>query len=110
MVLVTELRRRNVFRVAAAYLVVGWLILQIADVVFDQLLLPQWVGTFVTILVIAGFPFVLMFSWAYELTPEGIRKEADVDRSQSITPHTGKKLDRAIIVVLASAPPICAAT
>ena len=96
-----ELKRRNVFRVAAAYAVVAWLLIEISDTVFPRLGLPEWTVTLVIALLLLGFPVALFFAWAYELTPEGLKREQDVDRSESITPHTGKKLDRAIMVVLA---------
>jgi adenylate cyclase len=96
-----ELKRRNVFRVAAAYAVVAWLLIEVSDTVFPRLGLPEWTVTLVIALLLLGVPVALFFAWAYELTPEGLKREQDVDRSKSITPHTGKKLDRAIMVVLA---------
>ncbi|NIV18261.1 MAG: hypothetical protein GWN47_07555 [Woeseiaceae bacterium] len=98
-----ELKRRNVFRVGIAYVVLSWLLLQVTDVVVPILELPDWVAKFVLFLLLLGFPLVLFFAWAYELTPEGLKREKDVDRSQSITARTGKKLDRAIIAILAIA-------
>ncbi|HSM28273.1 MAG TPA: hypothetical protein VK855_09250, partial [Thioalkalivibrio sp.] len=96
-----ELKRRNVFRVGAAYVVVAWLLIEVSDTIFPRLGLPEWTVTFVIALLLLAFPVALFFAWAYELTPEGLKLEKDVDRSESITPHTGKKLDRAIMVVLA---------
>jgi adenylate cyclase len=96
-----ELKRRNVFRVAAAYAVVAWLLIEISDTVFPRLGLPEWTVTLVIALLLLGFPVALFFAWAYELTPEGLKREQEVDRSESITPYTAKKLDRAIMVVLA---------
>ena len=98
-----ELKRRNVFRVAAAYAVVGWIVVEIASVVLPSLLAPEWVARVVTLLVILGFPIVLVFAWAFELTPEGLKLEKDVDRSQSITPQTGRKLDFMVIGLLSVA-------
>lgn len=98
-----ELKRRNVFRVAAAYVVTAWLIIQVAETVFPVYGLSDGAIRLVITLLAIGFIPALIFAWAFELTPEGLKKERDVDRSQSITPHTGKKLDRAIIVVLAIA-------
>ena len=69
-----ELKRRNVVRVAAAYAVVGWLLVQIADTLFPALQLPEWTVTFVAGLVILGFPMALILSWAYELTPDGMER------------------------------------
>jgi TolB-like protein/Tfp pilus assembly protein PilF len=96
----TELKRRNVFRVGFAYLVVSWFLLQIIDIVIPILILPDWVARFIFLLLAVGFIPVLIAAWAFELTPDGLKKEKDVDRSQSITTHTGRKLDRTIIVVL----------
>jgi len=95
-----ELKRRNVFRAAAAYVILAWLVLQVSDVVLSNIAAPAWVFRVLLLFLAVGLPFVLFFAWAFELTPEGIRRESEVDRSQSITPHTGKKLDRMIIVVL----------
>jgi TolB-like protein len=71
-----ELRRRNVFKVAGAYAIVAWLLVQVASVVFPALLLPAWTVTFVTVLIMIGFPIALFLAWAYELTPEGIKPVA----------------------------------
>jgi TolB-like protein len=103
MSLFDELKRRNVFRVGFAYLVLGWVLLQVVDVVLPILELPDWVARLVLLLLSVGFPIVLIFAWAFELTPEGIKREKDVDRSQSITPQTGRKLDRVVIGILAVA-------
>ena len=92
-----ELKRRNVVRVAIAYAIVSWLILQLTDVLMPLLSLPEWVGGFVFLLLVIGFLLALILAWAFELTPEGIRKEEDVDRSQSVTHLTGRKFDFAII-------------
>ena len=96
-----ELKRRNVVRVAIAYAIVSWLLLQIADVVLDNIEAPTWVFQAILLLLVIGFPVAIIFAWAFELTPEGIKKEKDVDRSESITHITGRKLDFAIIGVLA---------
>ncbi|MCH8117443.1 MAG: adenylyl cyclase, partial [Proteobacteria bacterium] len=98
-----ELKRRNVVRVAVAYAVVSWLILQLTNVLMPLLGLPEWVDRLVFLLLVVGFPLALIFAWAFELTPEGLKKEKDVDRSGSITHITGRKLDFAIIAVLAVA-------
>ena len=86
-----ELKRRNVIRVGIAYVVVAWLIMQFSDVVLNNISAPGWVFQVIMLILAIGFPLVLIFAWAFEMTPEGIKKEKDVDRSQSITPHTGKK-------------------
>ena len=96
-----ELKRRNVVRVVVAYAIVSWLILQLTDVLMPLLSLPEWVGRFVFLLLVVGFLLALFVSWAYELTPEGLKKEKDIDRSQSITHVTGRKLDFVIIGLLA---------
>ncbi len=95
-----ELRRRNVLRVAIAYLAVSWLLIQVVETLFPIFGQSDALIRLVAILLIIGFPLILIFSWLYELTPEGLKLERDVDRSLSIVHHTGKKLDRAIIVVL----------
>jgi len=98
-----ELKRRNVLRVAIAYLAVSWLLIQVAETLFPIFGMSDALIRLVAILLFIGFPIILIFSWAYELTPEGLKLERDVDRSRSVVHHTGKKLDRAIIVVLALA-------
>ncbi len=95
-----ELKRRNVVRVGIAYLVAAWLVLQIIDLVLENLPAPPWVMQVILLLTALGFPFALAFAWAFELTAEGLKRERDVDRSTSITPQTGRRLDRLIIVVL----------
>ena len=96
-----ELRRRNVFRVGVAYAVGAWLLLQLTEVLSELLTLPEKVGPVVVALVVIGLPITLILAWLYEMTPQGIMREKDVDRSQSITRQTGRKLDRTIIGVLA---------
>ena len=100
MSLFTELKRRNVFRVAAAYIIVGWMLLQVSDTLVPALQLPEIFNSAVAFILIIGFPIALILAWAYEITPEGLKKEIDVDRSQSITDKTGRKLDFTIIAVL----------
>ncbi len=100
MSIVQELKRRNVIKVAIAYAVVAWLLIEITATVFPILKLPDWSVTLVTAFILIGFPFALIFAWAFEITPEGIKREKDVDRSQSITHITGRKLDYLIIAVL----------
>ncbi len=98
-----ELNRRNVLRVAIAYLAVSWLLIQVIETLFPIFGLSDALIRLVVISLIIGLPLVLIFSWLYELTPEGLRLERDVDRARSIVQHTGKRLDRAIIIVLAVA-------
>ena len=100
MSLFNELKRRNVFRVGIAYVVLAWLVMQVADVILNNIVAPAWVFHVLLLFVAVGFPFAVFFAWAFELTPDGLKREHEVDRSLSITPYTGKKLDRMIIVVL----------
>jgi TolB-like protein/two-component SAPR family response regulator len=99
--LFAELKRRNVFRVGIAYVLMGWVVLQGADFALDLIDAPNWVIQALAVVVVAGLPIALFFAWAFELTPEGIKREHEVDRSQSIAPKTGRKLDFTIIGVLA---------
>ncbi len=96
----SELKRRNVIRVALAYIVTAWLLLQVVDVVLNNIEAPDWVFQAILLILAIGFPIALIFAWAYEMTPEGLKKEKDVDRSKSITPVTGRKLDFIIIGML----------
>src|SRR5258708_17402451 len=89
---VSELRRRNVYKVAVAYAVVAWLVIQVATQVFPFFEIPNWAVRLVVLLVILGFPVALILSWAFEITPEGIKREKDVTPNESITHHTGRKL------------------
>jgi TolB-like protein/DNA-binding winged helix-turn-helix (wHTH) protein/Tfp pilus assembly protein PilF len=98
--LIAELKRRNVFRVAAAYGIVAWLLVEMASVVLPALHLPDWTLTLLVFLVVAGFPLALILAWAFELTPEGIKREIAVDPAESITHITGRKLDVSIIGLL----------
>jgi TolB-like protein/Tfp pilus assembly protein PilF len=103
MSLFNELKRRNVFRVGIAYIVVAWLLAQVADLAFENFGTPDWAIKTLLFVLLLGFPLALLFAWAFEMTPEGLKKEKDVDRSQSITPQTGRKLDFVIIGILAVA-------
>ena len=100
---IEELKRRNVFRIAVAYLVSAWVALQLADIVLESIEAPNWVIQAFMLAIGLGFPLALVFAWAFEMTPEGIKKEKDVDRSQSITHQTGQKLNRGINVALSIA-------
>ena len=100
MSLIDELKRRNVFKVAIAYAVAAWLLIQILATTFPILNLPDWSVTLVTVLILIGFLLALIFAWAFELTPEGIKKEKDIDRLESVAHITGRKLDYLIIGVL----------
>jgi len=98
-----QLKQRNVFRVAVLYLVVCWLILDPLHVVFHMLDVPVWANRLVLMLMAVGFPAVVIFAWVYEITPEGLKPTVEVPHSDSIRRLTGRKLDRAIIAVLAVA-------
>ena len=98
--LVSELKRRNVIKVAIAYAVAAWLLIEVSVTTFPMLRLPEWTATFVTVLLMIGFPLALIFAWAFELTPEGIKLEKHVDRSQSTAHMPGRKFDYLIIAVL----------
>jgi hypothetical protein len=88
-----ELKRRNVYKVGAAYAIVAWLLMQGADIVSPHLRLPEWTVPLVIILLCIGFPIALLFAWAFELTPDGIKLTKEVPRTESITRLTGKKLN-----------------
>lgn len=95
-----ELKRRNVFRVGLAYVVVAWVLLQAIDFTLDIISAPNWVMQVFLLAGVAGLPLVLIFSWVFEMTAEGIKLESEVDRSQSVTRTTGRRLDRTIIIFL----------
>jgi TolB-like protein/Flp pilus assembly protein TadD len=103
MSLYSELKRRNVFRVAIAYLAGAWLLTEVAETIFPLYGFSDMPARIVVTLLAIGFPLFLVFSWVFEVTPEGLKQEKDVRREESITPQTGKKLDRIIIVLLALA-------
>ena len=98
-----ELKRRNVFRVAFGYVITAWLLLQFIDLVLENVNAPDWVMQVFMLALAIGFPLAIFFAWAFEMTPEGVKREADVDRSQSIAPQTGRKMDRNIIIVMGMA-------
>jgi len=91
-----ELKRRKVFTVGIAYVLIAWLVAQVLQLVFESFGTPDWAIKSVLVLLATGFPLALFFAWAYELTPEGIKTQQQVDRSQPITPQTMKKLKRAM--------------
>ena len=95
-----ELQRRNVIRVGIAYLVGSWLLLQIVDILVPMLGLPGWIGKFVFLMIAVGIIPVLIFSWAYEMTPDGLKPESEVTHDQFLTLQTAKKLDRVTIILL----------
>ena len=91
--ILTELKRRNVYKVAIAYCVVAWLLMQVASQIFPFFDIPNWGVRLVVLLLVIGFPVALILAWAFELTPEGIKRTEDVDLSKSIRRKTGRKLD-----------------
>jgi len=99
---IKELKRRNVFRVAIAYTVVAWLVAQVVDLALENFGAPAWVMRSLLVVLAAGLPITIVFAWAFEMTPDGIKKEKDVVRSHSVTRQTGYKLDRMIIGVMAA--------
>ena len=99
MSLFSELKRRNVIRVIVLYVISSWVILQAADVLGGMLPVPDWTGSFVFLLLVLAFPFVVIFSWVYEITPEGIKREQEVRPEESITHETGRRLEILIGVV-----------
>jgi TolB-like protein/Tfp pilus assembly protein PilF len=100
MSLFNELKRRNVFKVAAAYIIVAWLLLQVSDTLVPALHLPDWFHSGVAFLLIMGFPIAMIFAWAFEMTPEGLKKEKEVGRSESVSGSKGQKLNYAIMALL----------
>jgi TolB-like protein len=100
MSLFAELKRRNVIRVVIAYAIVAWVTAQVAEFAFENFGAPDWVLKSVVVMLLLGLPLAVFFAWAFELTPEGIKREKEVDRSRSIVSETGRKLDRMIIGVL----------
>jgi len=101
--LVGELRRRNVFHMAGLYLVGAWLLVQVASTVLPLFGAPEWIPRSVVILLALGFVPALLFAWVFEITPEGLRRESEVDRRYSITPQTGQRMEHATVVLLALA-------
>ena len=98
--LYSELKRRNVVRVGIAYVIGGGLIIEVMDTIAPRLGMPDWVPTFIIVAVLIGLPIALVFSWSYELTPQGLKKTAEVDADASITHSIGRRLDFAIIGML----------
>jgi len=98
--LFAELKRRNVFRVGGAYAVVAWLLIEISDTIFPRLGLPEWTVTFVIVLLLLGFPVALVMAWAFELTPDGIKRTADAPQDANDVRDSRRGLDWLIIVAL----------
>jgi TolB-like protein len=100
MSLFNELKRRNVFRVGIAYAITAWLLIQVSDILLESIGAPPWIMQTMFVVLGVGFVITLFFAWAFELTPEGVKRESEVDRSQSIVQHTGQKLNYTIIALL----------
>ena len=92
MSLITELRRRNIFRVDLLYIAAGWLLLELGALCVDYAQLPGWIYRFTFAMLLIGFPLILVLAWIFELTPDGIKREFEVDMSNSITRRTGRTL------------------
>lgn len=100
MSLFKELHRRNVFRVAALYLVLAWLVLKTTHVLIDHDTIQPWVRYLFEVILAVGLPLVVWFAWVWEITPNGLKKERDVEPDASITSLTGRKIDSAIFIVI----------
>jgi len=100
MSLIKEMHRRNVFRAAAVYLAVSWMILKTTHILIDLAGLAEWVRYVLEVVLAAGLPFVLWLSWVYEITPQGLKRESEVDPTQTVTSLTARKIDSAILIVL----------
>ena len=109
MSVIAELKRRNVFRVAALYLVAAWVLLQVGELLFGLLGLPAWSNKLLFAGLVLGFVPALIFSWVYELTPEGLKREHEIERNASITAATARKLDLIVVGLLIIAIVVVAA-
>ena len=98
--LFAELKRRNVIRVAGVYIVVGWILVQVATALEESLGLPSWFDGTIVALLLIGLPVAVIFAWAFELTPEGVVRTEVVPDDQSITADTGRKLDFALAIAI----------
>lgn len=98
--LISELKKRNVFKVGVAYLVLAWVVIQVTQAAVPALHLPEWVNSLVFFLGAIGFPFALFFAWAFEITPDGVKRESEVNKEDSIAAQTGQKLNLVIIGLL----------
>ena len=98
-----ELKRRNVYKIAVAYAVVSWLLIQIGTQVFPFFDIPNWAVRVVVLLLVLGFPVALVLAWAFEITPEGIKRESEIAPHESIAHHTGRKLIGITIAVAVAA-------
>ena len=101
--IISELKRRNVIRMAGLYLVGAWLITQVAGTVLPMFGAPGWIARSVVILLVIGFIPALAFAWVFELTPEGLKRDAEVAPDESIAPQTARRMERLIIALFAAA-------
>lgn len=95
-----ELRRRNVFKVSVAYAILSWLLVRLCDSVSPLIGTGARAMQILSVLLILGFPIIVLFAWAYEITPEGLKPTSQVERTQSITAETGRKLNYALLILL----------
>ena len=100
MSLFNELKRRNVLRVGIAYVVAAWLLLQVIDFALDIIGAPNWIMQVLVLLGAVGLPAVLIFAWVFEMTPEGIKRESEIQSDESVTAHTARKLDKMTMAML----------
>ena len=99
--LYAELKRRNIFRVAVAYLIVGWVVMQVAEVLSPILRLPEWAVPMALYIGVLGFPFAMIFTWAFELTPDGLKRSSEVHPEESISHETASWLNRLLLLLMA---------
>src|SRR5947209_4979730 len=104
----TELKRRKVYKVAAAYAIVAWLLIQAASILFPTFEAPPWVMKVFVTAVILGLPVALILAWAFELTPEGIRRDEEVAPRESKEPKAGRKWTAIIVAAAVLAPALLA--
>ena len=95
-----ELRRRNVFKVCVAYAVLSWLLVKLIDALSPMIGAGDRLIQILTLVLILGFPVIVLFAWAYEITPEGLKPTSQVDKSKSITADTGRKLNYLVFIIL----------
>ena len=97
---IEELRRRNVFRSCAAYVVIAWLLIQVSDILLGTFAAPAWVMRAIVIALAVGFPVALVLAWVYEFTTQGVKRTEAVAEADPISKHTGRQIDFVIIGVL----------
>lgn len=98
-----ELRRRNVFKASVAYIILSWLLVKLVDVLSPAINPGDRVLQILGLIFVLSFPIVVLFAWAYEITPEGLRPTSQVDKNKSITAETGRKLNFILLSLLAIA-------